>query len=208
MSEGALPRSVEATTARAAARVAQGRLSLPNGWWGMLVFVASESTLFGCLFGSYFYLRFQTVHWPPPGIEPKDPLVPLILVGVLAATSVPMQLASLAGMRGRARVAWTALLLALVVQAGYFAFEIHDFRADLEKFTPQENAYASIYYTLLGADHAHVAVGLLLNLWLVMRLLGGLTNYRLIALRAITLYWHAVNVLTLFVIGTILSPSV
>jgi heme/copper-type cytochrome/quinol oxidase subunit 3 len=184
------------------------RRSRPTGWWGMALFVATEATLFGCLVGSYFYLRFQAVDWPPPGIEPKDPVVPLILVGVLVATSVPMQLASLAGRRGRARAAWMLVLLALVVQAGYFAFEIHDFRADLAKFTPQDNAYASIYYTLLGADHFHVAIGLLLNLWLVVRLLGGLTNYRLIGLRAITLYWHAVNVITLLVIGAILSPSV
>jgi heme/copper-type cytochrome/quinol oxidase subunit 3 len=208
MSEGTLPRSTYAATTRAAARVDRGRLSRPNGWWGMLILVTSEATLFGCLFGSYFYLRFQSVHWPPAGIHPKGVAVPLILAGVLLATSVPMQLASSSGIRGRARVAWLLVILALVVQAGYLAYEVHDFQSDLAKFTPQQNAYGSIYYTLLGADHFHVAIGLLLNLWLVLRLSGGrLTNYRLIGLRAITLYWHAVNVLTVFVVLTILSPS-
>jgi heme/copper-type cytochrome/quinol oxidase subunit 3 len=181
--------------------------SLPNGWWGMLVFVAGEATLFGCLLGSYFYLRLLSVHWPQGGIEPKDPLVPLILVAALATTSIFMQLASSAGVRGRAWGAVAALLLALVVQSGYFAFEVHDFRADLATFSPQDNAYASIYYTLLGADHAHVALGLLLNGWLLVRLLGGLTPYRLTALRAVTLYWHVVNAITLLVTAAILSPS-
>jgi heme/copper-type cytochrome/quinol oxidase subunit 3 len=183
------------------------RLARPNGWWGMLVFVVAESTLFGCLLGSYFYLRFQSVHWPQGGIEAKDPVVPAILVAVLAATSVPMQLASAAGLRGRARAAWLLVVVALVVQAGYFAFEVRDFRADLERFAPQQNAYASIYYTLLGADHAHVALGLLLNLWLVLRLATGLTDHRLTGLRAVALYWHAVNAITVLVALALLSPS-
>jgi len=181
--------------------------SLPNGWWGMLVFVAGEATLFGCLIGSYFYVRLQSVHWPQGGIEPKGVLVPIVLVAALASTSIFMQLASAAGVREHAGAAVAALLVALVVQSGYFAFEVHDFRADLAAFSPHDNGYASIYYTLLGADHAHVALGLLLNAWVLLRLLGGLTRYRLNALRAVTLYWHAVNVITLVVTATILSPS-
>jgi heme/copper-type cytochrome/quinol oxidase subunit 3 len=39
----------------------------PNGWWGMAIFVASEATLFGALLGTYYYLRFKAVHWPPIG---------------------------------------------------------------------------------------------------------------------------------------------
>ena len=182
--------------------------ALPNGWWGMAVFVAGEATLFGCLVGSYFYLRLQSVHWPQGGIEPKDPLLPLVLVGVLVATSLPLQLARRAGARGRGRIALVLIAVALAVQATYFALELHDFRSDLALFAPQQNAYASIYYTLLGADHAHVAVGLLLSLWLVLRLPGGLTSYRLNGLRAVVLYWHAVNAITLVVAAVILSPNV
>ena len=84
---------------------------------------------------------------------------------------------------------------------------MHDFQSDLHDFTPQQHSYGSIYYTLLGADHGHVAVGLLLNAWLLWKLLFGMTQYRRKALRAIALYWHAVNVLTLIVTLTILSPS-
>jgi heme/copper-type cytochrome/quinol oxidase subunit 3 len=180
------------------------RRARPNGWWGMLVFIAGEATLFGCLLGSYFYLDLLSAHWPQGGGSPKDPLIPLILVATLAATSVVMQLAANAGLRGHRGGAVAALLLALVVQSGYFAFEIHELRADLALLPPQENAYASTYYTLLGADHAHVALGLLLNGWLLLRLLGGLTPYRLTALRAITLYWHAVVAITIVVTCAIL----
>lgn len=204
----AIPHSQEATTARAARRAAGERAALPNGLWGMAIFVASETTLFGVLFGTYFYLRFQTLHWPPPGTPEPKVVVPLVLAGCLAATSVPMQLAWRAARAARVRTAWTLVLVSFLVQCGYFAFEMHDFLQQLERSKPTDNAYGSIYYTLLGADHTHVFVGILLNLFLLLRLLGGLTNYRLVGVRSVVFYWHAVNLITLLVVGCLLSPAV
>jgi cytochrome c oxidase subunit 3/cytochrome c oxidase subunit I+III len=184
------------------------RVARPNGWWGMAVFVASEATLFGTIFGSYFYLRFNSPHWPPHGIEAPKVVVPLVLTGVLVATSVPMQLAFFAARAARIGLAWLFVFVSLVVQCGYFAMQIHLFLSDLDKFQPSGSAYASIYFTMLGAHHFHVFVGMLLNLWLLARLAGGLTNYRLIALQTTTFYWHFVNVLALCVVGAQLSAAV
>jgi heme/copper-type cytochrome/quinol oxidase subunit 3 len=135
-------------------------------------------------------------------------VVPLVLALVLAATSVPMQLASASARAGRLGAARSWILLALVVQTGYFAYQVHDFADQLRVFDISTNAYSSIYYTLLGADHGHVALGLLLNLWLLWKLAGGLTRYRVRAVQAVTWYWHAVNILTLVVTGTLLSAAV
>lgn len=191
----------------AAAEVEPVRVDQPNGWWGMVVFLASETALFGVLVATYFFLRFKTAHWPPGGIEAPHVLVPLALTAVLVATSLPMLVAAAAARRGAAGVAGMAILTALFVQSGYFAMEIHLFLNDLDKFSPQKNAYGSIYFTLLGAHHLHVFVGMLLNLWLVLRLSTGLTPYRVTAVRAIAFYWHVVNVLALAVLGTILSAA-
>ena len=46
-------------------------LDRPAGWWGMVVFVASEATLFGAFIGTYYYLRFKTPAWPPDGIPSR-----------------------------------------------------------------------------------------------------------------------------------------
>ena len=190
-----------------ALRVERARQAKPNGWWGMALFVATEATLFGTLIGSYFYLRFNTIQWPPPGVPDPKVTLPLVLTGVLVATSLPMQAAARAaenGMRGRA---WRLLALALVVQAGYFAMQVHLFAEDLGKVHPQESSYGSIYVTLVGADHAHVFIGLLLDLWFLARLAAGLTGYRLVGLRAAAFYWHFVNAATVAVVLTQLSPS-
>lgn len=192
----------------AASRLAAQRLARPNGWWGMAVFVATEATLFGTIFGTYFYLRFRVVHWPPTGIPEPKVALPLVLTGVLVATSVPLQLALAHARRAAVGRAWFLVLVALVIQAGYFAMQVHLFGADLARFRPQDSAYGSIYFTMLGAHHAHVAVGMLLEAWLLLRFAGGLTNYRLVGLGATVFYWHFVNVLALLVVGAQLSPSV
>ena len=187
--------------------VALERRSRPAGWWGMAVFVATEATLFGTLFGTYVYLRFRVPQWPPAGIPAPSVTVPLVLAAVLVATSVPVQLAVRAARRSRVAAARRLVFLALFVQAGYFAMQIQLFVDDLAKFSPRGSAYASIYYTLIGAHHLHVAIGMLLSVWIGLRLLRGLTRYRLVGLEAIAFYWHFVNVLAVCVVLTQLSPS-
>ena len=203
-----VPRTTEATGAGPVSYVVSRRVGMPAAWWGMMILIASEATLFGAFIGSYYYLRFKSPAWPPDGIPEPRLVVPLVLVGLLALTSVPMQLASRAARAGRLAPARLALLLALVVQAGYFAYEVHDFSDQLNTFDITRNAYSSIYYTLLGADHAHVLVGLLFDVWLLWKLARGVTTYRVNATQAIAWYWHAVNLITIVVLATILSAKV
>jgi len=203
--EDEVPRTTDSRGALDVAVATSQRLGMPASWWGMMMLLASEATIFGCLIAAYYYLRIRAPHWPPAGIEEPRIAVPLILAGVLAVTSVPVQLGWRAARAGRLAAARLFIGLALFVQCGYFAFEMHDFMDELEKFQPTSHAYGSIYYTLLGADHGHVFVGLLLNVWLLGKLTRGLTTYRLNATQAITWYWHFVNVLTLLVIGTLVS---
>ena len=177
----------------------------PTAWWGMVILVASEATLFGAFIGTYYYLRFKTPVWPPDGIPEPRLVVPLILVASLAATSVPMRLAATAARTGRLAATRLFVGIALVVQCGYFAYEVHDFSDQLHRFDITRDAYSSIYYTLLGADHGHVLLGILFNLWLLGKLARGLTTYRVNAAQAIAWYWHAVNILTIVVLGTLLS---
>jgi cytochrome c oxidase subunit 3 len=179
----------------------------PNGWWGTAIFVASEATLFGALLGTYYYLRFKAVHWPPSGVPDPKVLLPLVLTAVLVASSVPMQLALRAARAGRAQAAQLALLAALALQGAYFGMQVHLFLADLAKFSPSQSAYGSIYFTLVGAHHAHVAAGLLLSVWFVLRLTTGITTYRVTGLWAATFYWHFVNALAVLVVLTQVSPS-
>ncbi len=200
------PRTTAARTRHDVAAAAAERRGRPVAWWGMLMLVASESTLFGCLIGTYFYLSFTSEPWPPPGAPSPPLVVPVLLAAVLAASAVPLWAATRSARSANVGRAWFLIALALVVQAGYLAYAIHDFDDRLDVLAAQDHAYGSITYVLLGVDHAHVAAGILLSLWLLLKLSRGLTTYRLNALVAIALYWYAVIVLTALVTLTLISP--
>ncbi len=184
------------------------RSSKPAAWWGMVMLVASEATLFGAFIGTYFYLRFRAPTWPPDGIPEPRVIVPLILVGVLLLGSIPMHFASQAAQAGRLGATRFLVFAALLLQAGYFAWAVHDFSDQLQTFDISRGAYSSIYYVLLGATHAHVALGILFDLWLLWKLMRGLTRYRVHATQGIAFYWHAVNAITLIVTLVLLSAAI
>jgi heme/copper-type cytochrome/quinol oxidase subunit 3 len=60
---------------------------------------------------------------------------------------------------------------------------------------------------MLGAHHFHVLLGILLEAFLLVRLLKGLTRYRVNGLESTVLYWHVVNVLALLVVAVELSAA-
>ena len=190
------------------AAAARTRTARSNGWWGMLLFVATEATLFGAIFGTYYYLRFTNAQWPPRGVPPPDVTLPLVLAFLLAATAVPMAIAVRATRDGALSRARLALAVAVAVQAGFFAMQISLFHDDLDRFSPRNSAYGSIYFTVLGAHLVHVAAGLLLVAWLLGKLTRGLTGYRIAATEAIAFYWYFVDLLALLVVAAQLSARV
>jgi heme/copper-type cytochrome/quinol oxidase subunit 3 len=176
------------------------RAARPKGWWGAVVFVATESTLFGTLVGTYIYLRFHNGHWPPPNV-PKPPLLtPTLLTAALVLTSMPLHIAARAAGNGRRETAWRATTAAFVVQLIYIVWQLHDYVHTIDVYDPQQSAWASVFVTLLGADHLHVLVGVLLSAWFVIRISSRLTRYRIVGLQSTVFYWHAVNVITLVVL--------
>jgi heme/copper-type cytochrome/quinol oxidase subunit 3 len=206
--EASSSRGPVARSSASAAAVARARVAQPSGWWGMALFLCAEATLFGILIATYFYLDFDARSWPPDGIKPPSVALPLIATAALITTTVPLLLAVRASRAGRRWRVVRLISVAVVVQCCYLAAQILLFRHDLRQFSPKATAYGSIYFTMLAAHHAHVALGILLELavlWQVVR--KGLTNYWLIGVRITALYWYVVCALAVFVVFTQLSPS-
>src|SRR5207248_2129754 len=65
--EGLVPRTTEARNARDVRAIVPRRRGPGVAFWGMAMLIASEATLFGTFIGTYYYLRFTDIHWPPPG---------------------------------------------------------------------------------------------------------------------------------------------
>jgi cytochrome c oxidase subunit I+III len=166
-----------------------------NGWWGMVLFVASEATLFGTLIGSYVFLRFRNVEWPPAGIAKPEVLVPVLLTAVLVVSAVLVQLAW-------RRTARRFLAAAFALQLGYLVWQVHDWVDAIHDAPPSHSTYSSIVTTMLGFGHAHVLVGLLLDAWLLVQLTRRVTPYRLVGLQSTAFYWWAVSAISVAVLLT------
>lgn len=174
----------------------------------MLLFLCAEIALFGTLIGAYFYLDFNSHHWPQAGIKPESIPLPAIATAWLVLTLIPIGVAARLAKIGERWWAMWLIVLGLILQGGYLAFQIVLYVDDFDRFRPHSSAYASIYYTLLTAHHAHVAFGLALDLVIAWKLVTrGLTNYWLIAVRGLALYWYVVGGLAVVVLLTQLSPS-
>jgi heme/copper-type cytochrome/quinol oxidase subunit 3 len=183
------------------------RAARPHGWWGMALFVATEATLFGTLVGTWVYLGFENAHWPPPPLPDPPVLTPALLTAALLSTSVFMQLAWREANEWRRGAAWLLVACAFAVQTAYLVWQMHDYVLAVHAYPPRDSAFGSVYVTMLGLDHAHVFVGLLLQAWLLVRLATRLTRYRLVALQATTFYTHAVNAITVVVLVVTALPS-
>jgi heme/copper-type cytochrome/quinol oxidase subunit 3 len=205
---GRPPHTMHAEPGRPAALVARRRTSEPNGWWGMLLFVLSEATIFGSLIGTYYYLDFHVAHWPPAGIALPSIPAPAADTAGLVLTGPMLWLASRAVRAGRRRGAMGWIAFALAVQAAYLGIQIVLYKQQLGQFSPRGSAYGSIYFTILAADHAHVIVGLILSIGILWKLWRqGLTSYWLVGTRGLALYWYVVIAITVLVTVTTLSPS-
>jgi heme/copper-type cytochrome/quinol oxidase subunit 3 len=190
----------------AAGAVRRGR-ALPNGWWGMALFLCAELALFGTVIGSYYYLSFVAHRWPPYGVPYPAILEPSVAIGVLVLTTAPIWLAARAARRVKRRQAGWALALAMFLQVAYLGFEIYLWKKNYDSFHPDSSAYASAYFTVLTLDHAHVLLGILLD-WsmLLFVVLRGVPRYSRVGMSALALYWYVVNFLSVCVYLVLLSP--
>lgn len=181
------------------------------GWWGMVLFIGVEATLFTLLLVSYFYLRFRSGPvWPPDGIEdPKLKLV-LIMSAVLWSSSYPVHMAHHAIKKGDAKKLKLYLAIGFVLGAIFLALQLAKEYPDIARheFTPRTDAYGSLFFTITGLHGAHVFVGLMMNAWVQMRAWqGAFDRYHHVSVQNFVMYWHFVDIVWLFVLTVLyLSP--
>lgn len=178
--------------------------SRPAGWWGMVWLVATEATLFGVFFASYYYLRFKAAAWPPEGIPEPEIAAPSYSTGILVVSSLPMALAGSALGRGSRAVATLCLAAAFVLGAVFLWLQADAYGKLVEEHVPQDGAYSSLFYLITGAHAVHVFAGLALVVGTLLVVWKGLYGRRsLIAVSATALYWHFVNVLAVSVLAVV-----
>jgi cytochrome c oxidase subunit I+III len=179
----------------------------PTAWWGIVLLIATEATLFTVLIATYFYLRFKTGDaWPPAGIGDPKIVKPLITTLILVGSSMPVAFSTRA-LRDR-RLARARLGLSTAAMLGIVFLILQRQLVDdsLQTFRPGDNAYGSIFYTLIGLHAAHVVLGVLLGAWAILRTTR-FDRTAVVTVRVTALYFHFVNVVAALVFVVLyLSP--
>lgn len=169
-------------------------------WWGVLSLVAAEGALFAYLLFSYYYFDVQLPHsWRPD--KPPDVSLALPDTFVLLASSVSAWWAERSLKQERTGRAMLGLAATLVLGAVFVGVQLIEWKG--KTFTPQSGPYGSLYFTITGFHMAHVVVGVIaLLMVLLWTALGYFNSRRNAAFSNAAIYWHFVDAVWLTVFFT------
>ena len=172
-------------------------------FWGVILLSVTEGVLFLNLLYSYFYLWSISQEWPPGDVTPPSLWFVSIRTVALLSSSLTIALAEKALKTGRRRQVWWWVVATVVLAAFFLAGHIHEFTILPTEFTWYDHAYGSLYYTILNFHGAHVAVGILIWLFVLVRLgRGAYGPGEETEFSTASIYWHFVDVIWVFVFPT------
>ena len=191
-------------------RLASGPRSL--AWCGMVLFIATEATLFALLIASYWYLRFRSGPvWPPHGIEAPALGLPLVMSAILWSSSIPVHVAERGIRKGDATRLRAGLLIGFLLGTAFLVLQVAvEYPEAWRLSPPSSGAYGTLFFSLTGLHGLHVLVGLLMSAWVQVRAWGGaFTRHRHVSVQNFAWYWHFVDTVWFFVLVTIyIAPHV
>jgi cytochrome c oxidase subunit 3 len=183
------------TPAVQAAVVERREAGMPTPMVGMLLFIASEVMFFGGLFAAYFNSRADhAAEWGPPGGHELEafPLAGILTI-ILITSSVTIQFGINAirrGDQGKLKM-WVGITLLLGVL--FLMGQLYDYSQ--LGWGIGDGIFATTFYTLTGFHGAHVfggAVGM--AILFARSLQGQFSAKNHVAVEAISIYWHFVDV--------------
>ena len=194
--------------------------AIKPGMMGMYIFLASEVMFFGSLFAMYFYLFGSHPAWPPPppSSNPEfyvSPVpIPAINTVVLLSSGVTCHFALDALAHDNRARFFLLQIVTIVLGLGFEFGQLYEFiNAFARGLNLTANTFASAFFLMTGFHGAHVLGGLgLLTLILYRAARGQFNSANHVGPAAVTLYWHFVDVVWIFLfgilyIGVALSPK-
>jgi heme/copper-type cytochrome/quinol oxidase subunit 3 len=177
-----------------------------TAWWGMVVLITTEAMVFIVLLAAYYFVRAGSSRWPPAGISPPELHRSVVFSIILIASSVPIFWMEHALFRGHMRQVAVSLAIAFLMGAAFLGNTAYDFLH--MEFGLRDNAYASLFYVIIGLHALHVLLGLLMSATVQLKVwTGRVTPEHHVTPEVFALYWHFVDGVWLFVFGTlVLSP--
>lgn len=168
--------------------------------FGFWLFLITDVILFGTLFATYVVLRLNT-DGGPTGAELLEMNGIIISTFILLTSSFTSGVAVLEMNKGNKRGLILWLAITALLGASFVFLEVNEFMHLVhEGATIGTSAYWSAFYVLVGTHGLHVSVGLVWMVALIFQLSRrGVTPVTKRKVSIISLYWHFLDVVWIFV---------
>lgn len=167
------------------------------GFW---IYLMTDCVLFAGLFATFAVLR-NNVFGGPSGADLFDLPYVLIETMVLLTSSFTIGMALLGSVRGYKKQTLVWLFITLALGIVFLALELSEFSALIADGNgPSRSAFLSSYFTLVGTHGAHIAVGLLWMIVVIVRLWQH--NFKqtdINRLAILGLFWHFLDIVWIFI---------
>jgi heme/copper-type cytochrome/quinol oxidase subunit 3 len=167
-------------------------------WWGNLLLLVIETTMFALLVATYFYLRvvdFQ--QWPPPRVN-QEPILyhpfPTLGAGtinlvIILVSLAPTIWASQGCLKRKVNGVKIAMVIACLFGVAAILLRFQEFQGIQFKWS--DNAYASIVWLIFGMHLAHLITGTcenaIMTVWIFLK---GLDDKHARDIRVTSVYWY------------------
>jgi cytochrome c oxidase subunit III len=182
--------------------------AIKPGMMGMYIFLASEVMFFGSLFAVYFYLFGSHLEWPPHAPTAGEFYVswypiPLVNTVVLLSSGVTCHFALESIRHGNRRNFFTLQIATIILGFAFEAGQAFEFVTAFQRgMTLDFNSFTSAFFTMTGFHGLHVLGGLILLILILYRASRGqFSPQHHVGVAAVTLYWHFVDVVWIFLFG-------
>jgi cytochrome c oxidase subunit III len=171
---------------------------------GMLLFIISEVMVFGAFFTAYFFIRIvaEPGGWFP--IDGKE--LPVAVAGVntaiLVSSSLTLHWAQTSIKNGNRFGLQAGMTATFLLGLTFLFIQINEYVHI--GFSPQDNAQATVFFSLTGLHGAHVTIGLILLAMVTIRSFRGhFSPEHHHGVEIPGIYWHFVDVMWIIVYTTV-----
>ena len=194
----------EAPDPEVRSRGAQDNPRPEHNFTGMWCLVLTEATFFLFLIAAFIY--FDLFNFRGKGeAHVLQPYVAGFFSVFLFASSFTLWRGEVLMLRGNQRGFKIWLFITILLGLTFIAGQGREYYHMLEQgYALSSSLFAASFFTLTGFHGLHVIVGLAaLSILLALAFAGDFRNGKIEAVRTLSLYWHFVDVVWVFVFGTV-----
>ena len=167
------------------------------GFW---TYIMTDCILFGSLFATYIVLHNNFFAGPTSRDLFSAPYA-LAETLILLTSSFTCGLANIGATEGNKKKLLFWYAITFLLGASFIALELNEFRDFISQGASwRRSGFLSAFYTLVGTHGAHISVGLF---WMIVMMLQvlfrGLTPFTLRRLFCLSLFWHFLDVVWIFI---------